>query len=137
MIPGSQWSRRIMSMKNFNENIDNWSRDLPACSAMPQPITILNLLILFFHTIIIIRIFAINFIILCTFFLLFLPLSSNSALFVYCVLPLSTIHLITCTTTELNPMVITIEIFRKEWFLSTNFPLIIIIISRLFYGCYL
>ena len=26
-----------MSIKNFNETIGNWTRDLPACSAAPQP----------------------------------------------------------------------------------------------------
>jgi len=28
---------RIMSMKNSNDNIGNRTRDLPACSAVPQP----------------------------------------------------------------------------------------------------
>jgi len=27
-----------MSMKNFNDTIGNRTRDLPACSALPQPI---------------------------------------------------------------------------------------------------
>jgi hypothetical protein len=28
---------RIMSMKNYNDTIGNQTRDLPACSAVPQP----------------------------------------------------------------------------------------------------
>jgi hypothetical protein len=28
---------RIMSMKNSIDTIGNWTRDLPACSAVPQP----------------------------------------------------------------------------------------------------
>jgi len=28
---------RIMSMKSFSDNIGNRTRDLPACSAVPQP----------------------------------------------------------------------------------------------------
>jgi hypothetical protein len=28
---------RIMSMKNSSDTIGNWTRDLPACSAVPQP----------------------------------------------------------------------------------------------------
>jgi len=30
-------ARRIMSMKNSNDNFRNRTRDLPACSAEPQP----------------------------------------------------------------------------------------------------
>jgi hypothetical protein len=30
---------RIMSMKNSSETIGNRTRDLPACSAVPQPVT--------------------------------------------------------------------------------------------------
>jgi len=30
-------ARRIMSMKNSNDTIENWIRDFPACSAVPQP----------------------------------------------------------------------------------------------------
>ena len=48
-IPGTHFSqrlsqpqdhvavRRIVSMKNSNETIGNRTRDLPACSALPQP----------------------------------------------------------------------------------------------------
>jgi len=28
---------RVMAMKNFNDTIGNWTRDLPACSAVSQP----------------------------------------------------------------------------------------------------
>ena len=31
-------AERIMSMKNSNDNIGNRTRDLPVCSAVPQPI---------------------------------------------------------------------------------------------------
>jgi hypothetical protein len=34
---GRSATRRIMLMKNFNDNIRNRARDLPACSAVPQP----------------------------------------------------------------------------------------------------
>ena len=30
-------AERIMSMKNSSDNIGNRTRDLPACSAVPQP----------------------------------------------------------------------------------------------------
>ena len=32
-------ARRIMSMKNLNDTIGNRTRDLPTCSAVPQPTT--------------------------------------------------------------------------------------------------
>jgi hypothetical protein len=31
-----------MSMKNFSDNIGDRTRDLPACSAMPQPTALLR-----------------------------------------------------------------------------------------------
>ena len=34
---GHSAARRIMSMKNSNDTIGNRTRDLPACSAVPQP----------------------------------------------------------------------------------------------------
>jgi hypothetical protein len=34
---GHSAARRIMSMKNSNNTIGNWTRGLPACSAVPQP----------------------------------------------------------------------------------------------------
>jgi hypothetical protein len=36
-IPGHRVAGRIMSMKNSNDNIGDRTRDLPACSAVPQP----------------------------------------------------------------------------------------------------
>ena len=37
---GHSAAGRIMSMKNSNETIGNRTRDLPTCSAVPQPITL-------------------------------------------------------------------------------------------------
>jgi hypothetical protein len=34
---GHSAAGRIMSMKNSSDNIGNGTRDLPACSAVPQP----------------------------------------------------------------------------------------------------
>jgi hypothetical protein len=34
---GNSATERIMSMKNSNDTIENRTRDLPACSALPQP----------------------------------------------------------------------------------------------------
>ena len=34
---GHSAAGRIMSMKNSNDIIENWARDLPACSVEPQP----------------------------------------------------------------------------------------------------
>ena len=34
---GHNAAGRIMSMKNSNDTIGNWTRDLPTCSAVPQP----------------------------------------------------------------------------------------------------
>ena len=34
---GHSSAGRIMAMKNFNDNIGNRTRNLPACSAVPQP----------------------------------------------------------------------------------------------------
>ena len=34
---GHSAARRIMSMKNSNDTIGNWTRDLPTCGAVPQP----------------------------------------------------------------------------------------------------
>ena len=34
---GHSAPRRIMSIKNSSYTIGNWTRDLPACSAVPQP----------------------------------------------------------------------------------------------------
>ena len=34
---GHSAAGRIMSMKNSNDTIGNWTRDSPACSAVPQP----------------------------------------------------------------------------------------------------
>jgi hypothetical protein len=34
---GRSAAGRIMSMKNFNDTMGNRTRDLPACSAVPQP----------------------------------------------------------------------------------------------------
>jgi hypothetical protein len=34
---GHSAAGRIMSMKNFTDNIGNRTRDLPACTAVPQP----------------------------------------------------------------------------------------------------
>jgi len=36
-LQGHSAAGRIMSMKNFNDTIGNRTRDLPACSAVPQP----------------------------------------------------------------------------------------------------
>jgi hypothetical protein len=35
--PGHSAAERIMSIKNSNDTIGNQTRDLPACSAVPQP----------------------------------------------------------------------------------------------------
>jgi hypothetical protein len=35
---GRSAAGRIMSMKNFNDTLGNRSRDLPVCSAVPQPL---------------------------------------------------------------------------------------------------
>jgi hypothetical protein len=37
LTPGSYCDRRIMSVKKSNDTIGNRTRDLPACSAVPQP----------------------------------------------------------------------------------------------------
>ena len=34
---GHSAAGRIMSIKNFNDTIGNRTRDLPACTAVPQP----------------------------------------------------------------------------------------------------
>ena len=36
-LQGYSAAGRILSMKNSNDTIGNWTRDLPACSAVPQP----------------------------------------------------------------------------------------------------
>jgi hypothetical protein len=36
-LQGLSAAGRIMSMKNFNDTIGNRTRDLPACSTVPQP----------------------------------------------------------------------------------------------------
>jgi len=36
---GRSAAGRIMSMKNSSDTIGNWTRDLPACSAVPEPTT--------------------------------------------------------------------------------------------------
>jgi hypothetical protein len=46
-IPGAlSAAGRIMSMKNSNDTIGNRSRDLPVCSAVPQPLRHRVLLVL-------------------------------------------------------------------------------------------